>query len=68
MRHVVLVRVRDSFGESLTFFSVKQNEMLIAYSKPNEFGPLGNESPSCLDEIINMNDGPKHDGMAPLFS
>ena len=30
--------------------------------------PPGDENSSCLDEVVHMNDGTKHDGMAALFS
>ena len=41
----------------------------MAHSKPNATRPCsGNESPSFLDEVVHMNDGSKHDGMATLVS
>jgi len=51
------------------FSSVKQKELFKAYSKSWTSRPIERlAEPSCLDEIVRLNDGTKHDGMATLFS
>ena len=41
----------------------------MAYKKPIDILFLReSEKPACLDAVVQLNDGTKHDGMATLFS
>ena len=55
-------------GRSLPFFSVKQKECSGLIASRGHNVPSRDESSPCLDEVAQLNDGTKHDGMEDLFS